>query len=199
MRRIAIVGTLMTAVLAGGQAFANHPPDAQADAQMEIAAQIQIEAAKVKAAFEAAQFRDYDGDGYDDRDRRRYRRPHRGDEKGWQLLGQTQVRRRGYDEIDLGREYGRFTRIMFAVDHGRAFVRGVRITFANGDTYEPEVYGRLDRDQPAITIDLPGDARKIEKIEFFARGGRWRDSATLNVWGERIERQHRHPRRGGWY
>jgi hypothetical protein len=176
MRRIAIVGTLMTAMLAGGQAFANHPP-----------------------ASEAAQFRDYDGDGYDDRDHRRYRRPHRHEETSWQLLAQTHVRRRSYEEIDLSRGAGRFKRIMLAVEHGSAFVRGVRITFANGDTFEPEVRGRLDRDRPAITIDLPGEARNIEKIEFFARDSRWRDHATINVWGERVERERRDPRRSGWY
>jgi hypothetical protein len=184
-------------MLAGGQAFANHPsPAAQPalDMDMEIAAKINLENQRVKAAFEAAAFRDYDGDGYDDRDRRRYRRPHR-EEISWQLLGTASVRgRRGYEELDLGREMGRFTKIMLAVDRGSVFVRGVRITFANGDTFEPEVRGELDRDQPALTIDLPGETRAIEKIELFARGGGYRRGATLNVWGAKLEQQRPRPR-----
>jgi hypothetical protein len=75
----------------------------------------------------------------------------------------------------------------------------VRITFANGETYEPETNVRLHQGSASLAIDLPGNTRAIETIELRLRDLPRRGKATVQVWGEKTERARIPRQRPGWY
>ena len=120
----------------------------------------------------------------------------RWDRAGWVELGEQIVMgRRDRDVIKVGRREGRFDRLMVVVEDSDLEMTSMRITFANGDKYEPNVRHVFRERARTRPIDLPGNRRgvAINQIEFqygnLPGGGR----ARVAVWGH----EERGPGHGG--
>ena len=107
------------------------------------------------------------------------------DKTGWVLLGETWVQgKTDHDVVPVGRQAGKFTKLMVVVDESDLEMHEMTITYGTGKTYALPVkhfFRENDRTRP---IDLPGEARIISKLEFtygnLPGGGR----AKVEVWGK---------------
>jgi hypothetical protein len=105
--------------------------------------------------------------------------------RGWSKLGETAVHGRAdTDTIWVTRGNNRYRRMMFHVEGGDVEIYDMVITFANGETFRPDLRHQFRDGQDSRAIDLPGDTRMIQKIQFtYGNSGRHGDQARLEVWG----------------
>lgn len=104
---------------------------------------------------------------------------------GWDKLGERWIEgKRDRDAIHVGRDEGRYTRIMLVAEHSALELFDIVVTFGNGDTYSPDTRLVFDQSTRSRVIDLPGGARAIKRVDLryanLPGGGR----AQLEVWGK---------------
>jgi hypothetical protein len=113
--------------------------------------------------------------------------PADGDRAGWDPIGTQQVDFRGDHDVIRAAGAGRFRSIRIAVEGGDLQMFNVRITFGDGETFEPPTRLNFGEHSRSREIDLPGAGRIIRRIDFSYRsvrgGGRGR--ATVHVYGRR--------------
>lgn len=102
----------------------------------------------------------------------------------WDKLGERWVRGRvDRDAVRVGKRWGAYRKIKLIVEHSALEMFDIVITFANGTTFSPETRVVFGKDTGSRIIDLPGDARKIRRIDFkygnLPGGGK----AQVEVWG----------------
>lgn len=103
---------------------------------------------------------------------------------GWTRLGERWVNGGGvdHDTIAVGAVEGTFTSIALRVEHSALELFDITVTFGDGTTFSPGTRLVFAEDTPSRTIDLPGGARVIRRVDFhFANlpgGGR----AQLELW-----------------
>jgi hypothetical protein len=103
----------------------------------------------------------------------------------WELLGERRVSFRAEkDVIAVTAREGLFTALKLEVDGGNLEMYNVRITFGDGETFSPETRFVFREGSWSRTIDLPGKARVIRKIEFWYRSELKRGRATVRVYGK---------------
>ena len=99
------------------------------------------------------------------------------------MLGEQAVKgKRDRDVIMVGRREGRFTRLMLVVEDSDLEVHSMEVVFAGGDRFNPRlrhVFREEDRTRP---IDLPGNSRAIERIEFRYGNLPGGGAARVQVW-----------------
>ena len=106
-------------------------------------------------------------------------------EEGWVELGSRKVDFKGdHDTIEVGADAGRFSRISFDVEDGDLIMDRVKITFRDGTVHKPDVKHEFKEGARSRAIDLPGDARVIQTVEFFYRSERRREPATIVLYGK---------------
>jgi hypothetical protein len=87
------------------------------------------------------------------------------DTTGWVKLGeQTVDGSHDEDTLRVGRDEGRFTKLMFVVLDDDLYLADVTVTFGNGETFSPETRHYFREGQRTRAIDLPGEARGIRSI-----------------------------------
>ena len=85
----------------------------------------------------------------------------------WESLGQRQVDfRNDHDQIDVGRSEGRFKQLQIRVKDAPIEVTRMVVTFANDQTFSPNIKHRFAEGSGTRVIDLPGDRRTIKRIDF---------------------------------
>jgi hypothetical protein len=104
--------------------------------------------------------------------------------KGWVKLGERKVNGRAdRDSIAVGRRDGKFSKLTIAVEDDDLELLGMKVHFANGQDFDPQVKHYFRENDKTRVIDLPGDARVIQRIDLtyrnVGRGGR----AVVQVWG----------------
>lgn len=102
----------------------------------------------------------------------------------WELLGSRRVSfaaERGV--IEVGVREGFFSAIKIEVAGGHLEMYNIRLTFGNGDAWSPSTRVTFREGAWSRTIDLPGPARVIRKIEFWYRSRLRRGQATVRVFG----------------
>ena len=103
----------------------------------------------------------------------------------WELLGSRRVSFRAeQDVIGVTAREGLFTAVKLEVEGGNLEMYNVRITFGDGETFSPETRFVFREGSWSRTIDLPGKARIIRKIEFWYRSELKRGRATVRVCGK---------------
>ena len=107
------------------------------------------------------------------------------DKNGWVLLGETWVQgKTDHDVVPVGRQAGKFTKLMVVVDESDLEMHQMTITYGTGKTYELPIKQFFRENTRTRAIDLPGEARIINKLEFtysnLPGGGR----AKVEVWGK---------------
>jgi hypothetical protein len=102
----------------------------------------------------------------------------------WELLGSRRVSFAAErDVIEVGVREGLFNAIKIEVAGGHLEMYNIRLTFGNGDTWSPNTRVTFREGSWSRTIDLPGPARVIRKIEFWHRSRLRRGQATVRVFG----------------
>ena len=120
----------------------------------------------------------------------------------WTVLGELRTNGwRGNDVLEVSGTPGRVDKLMLVAKDGPVFVRGLTITFRNGERQYLDVNGRFDPGVRSAGIDLPGNGRMIQSIELETRGrghGRWGwghngygyggfgGGSRIEVWGQVI-------------
>jgi hypothetical protein len=103
---------------------------------------------------------------------------------GWELLGTRRVSFAAErDAIEVGIREGVFTAIRIEVVGGILDMYNIRLTFGNGDTWSPDTRVTFREGSWSRTIELPGPARVIRRIEFWYRSRLRRGQATVRVFG----------------
>jgi hypothetical protein len=114
----------------------------------------------------------------DDRNDRRFDR-----HSAWDKLGERWVDGRLDRDVVPVERRERYQRIMLVVEHSAVELYDVVIVFGNGEVYSPRTRMVFGQGATSREIDLPGNARHIERIEFrygnLPGGGR----AQVEVWG----------------
>lgn len=102
----------------------------------------------------------------------------------WELLGSRRVSFRAEkDAIAVTAREGLFRAIKLEVEGGNLEMYNVRVTFGDGESFSPETRFEFREGSWSRTIDLPGKARVIRKIEFWYRSELKRGRATVRVFG----------------
>lgn len=119
----------------------------------------------------------------------------------WELLGTRRVNlAQETDVIDVTRRDGRFNAIRIEVDNGPIEMYDIRVLFANGEDFSPTTRVNFHDGAATRIIDLPGDARSIDKIVFRYKGRVRRGTATVRVYGRQAGEPHGggNPAADGW-
>jgi hypothetical protein len=110
------------------------------------------------------------------------------DSRGWEMLGEQTVSGRvDRDRITVGREAGRFSKLMVVVLDSELELIDMEVVFRRGQSFRPTVAQYFRGNTRTRAIELPagyrGGERTIEHIDFKYRnlpgGGR----ARVQVWG----------------
>jgi hypothetical protein len=100
----------------------------------------------------------------------------------WTYLGQANVDGRAdHDRISVGRWHGRFQRIQIRVDRAPIQFYRVVVHYANGRSEEVDIRQRIPSGGQTRAIDLRGDDRNIDSVEFLYSRGGWRYGRTPRV------------------
>ena len=105
----------------------------------------------------------------------------------WELLGTRQVNFRGdKDVITVTRKEGTFRALKLEVQGGSLDMYDIRVVFGDGSVFSPETRVEFREGSWSRTIDLPGAARVIRRIEFNYRSELKRGRATMRVYGRQV-------------
>ena len=104
-------------------------------------------------------------------------------EEKWEKLGSRQVDFGAEkDTINCAGE-GTFNAIRLDVEEGNLEMYNIKVTFQNDETWSPDTRYEFKQGSMSRTIDLPGTARNIRKIEFWYRSEFKKGRATIHVFG----------------
>jgi len=100
----------------------------------------------------------------------------------WVFLGQSQVDGRAdHDRIYVGQERGRFQRVQIRVDRAPIEFYRVVVHYGNGRSEELNIRQRIPAGGQTRAIDLRGNERNIDSVEFFYSRGRWNAARSPRV------------------
>lgn len=86
---------------------------------------------------------------------------------GWEKLGERTVNGKvDHDTIAVGSKEGRFRAIQIKVEHSALEMFDVLVTFGDGTTFSPPTRLVFHNGDISKVIDLPGDKRVIQKVDF---------------------------------
>lgn len=85
---------------------------------------------------------------------------------GWSKIGESWVDgRRDVDTIPIGSR-GKFRRLTVVVERSELEMSSIKVTFGNGAVYQPPVRQYFRANSRTRVIDLPGNARRLQSIQF---------------------------------
>lgn len=104
----------------------------------------------------------------------------------WDKLGERWVQGGAdRDVIHVGRDDGRYRQLKLVVEHSALEMYDVAVVFGDGTSFSPPTRMAFGQGTTSRTIDLPGGARVIRRIEFrygnLPGGGR----AQVEAWALR--------------
>lgn len=122
-----------------------------------------------------------------------------GAREDWQRLGQRQVAfRTDRDTIAVTGVEGRFSKVMIEVQENGIEVLDLKVHFGNGETQDVQVREKIPAGGRTRAIELPGEARVINRVEALYKTEDRRDGrATIVLWGLRVGDAGQGEQRGG--
>ena len=103
----------------------------------------------------------------------------------WQSLGTAYVDgRQDHDMIRVNAR-GSFTALQLGIKGGEIDFQRVVVHFENGGQQELEVRERIPAGGKTRPIDLKGDRRRVESVEFWYSKPTWRTRPRVQLWGRR--------------
>ena len=107
------------------------------------------------------------------------------DPAGWVLLGEKTVEGKGdFDQIQVGKVEGKFTKLMVVVEDSDLEMHDMEITFGNGKKQKPAVKHFFRENDRTRAIDLPGNKRFIKNIKFWYSNLPGGGKARVAVYGK---------------
>jgi len=126
----------------------------------------------------------------------------------WYKLGSRNINfKTETDTIVVGAKEGRFTSLRFDIDRANVEMYDIVVTFGNGEKFSPKTRIQFKKNSLSRSIDLPGEARIIKKVQFLYRSKAKRKTrfkkANLDLFGKRksttkIKKQKLKPNFPGW-
>lgn len=119
----------------------------------------------------------------------------------WELLGTRKVSlAKETDVIEVTRRDGRINALRIEVEDGPIEMYNIRVVFATGESFSPSTRINFSDNDRTRIIDLPGNARSIERIVFRYKGPARLGAATVRVYGRQVGegREGRTPNQDGW-
>lgn len=117
-------------------------------------------------------------------DRRSTTRARDRDADNWTLIGQRSIdfsRERESIDVDSDR---RFRALRLAVKGAPVEVGNIVVTFGDGSTFAPQVRSEFQEGTESRAIDLPGESRRIQRIDLASRSTSKREGkATILIYG----------------
>jgi hypothetical protein len=106
--------------------------------------------------------------------------------RGWTMLGEQRVSsgREDTDRIRVSRWNNRFRKLTLVVLDSDLEMLDMSIKFGRGEPYHPEVNAIFREGSRTRAIDLPGESRRIEWIEFKYRNLPGGGPARVQVWAK---------------
>ena len=103
---------------------------------------------------------------------------------GWRLIAERSIDfSRDRESIDVGDDR-KFHSLRVAVKGGPVEVGNLVVTFRDGSTFSPQVRSTFEEGTESRAIDLPGEARRIERIDLASRSTSKREGrATILIYG----------------
>lgn len=101
----------------------------------------------------------------------------------WELLGTRRVSFGAEKDVITAKHQGRFRAIKVEVEGGNLEMYNIRLVFGDGTTFSPDTRVNFREGSWSRTIDLPGEARVIRRVEFWYRSELRRGRATVRVYG----------------
>lgn len=112
-------------------------------------------------------------------------RPGGPEDPRWENLGQAYVDGRNDHDRIVVNNRETYRALQFGVKNGAIEFQRVVVHYESGDDSDLPVRERIQQGGKTRVIDLPGDRRRIQSIEFWYSKGRWRARPMVNVWGLR--------------
>ena len=105
----------------------------------------------------------------------------------WVLLGTERVGfRPDKDVIVVGRDEGRFERLMLKVAGNDIRIGDVKVVYGNGQVEHLNIQEHIRAGQSSSPFHVAGHHRMIDRIELLYQSEqRWRGQATVQVYGQR--------------
>lgn len=107
--------------------------------------------------------------------------------RGWELLGEREVNGHGREDVDrieVGRAMGKFRKLTVVVLDSELEMIDFSIKFKHGEPFHPAVSYFFREGTRTKVIDLPGDERTIQWIEFKYRNLPGERRAKVQVWAQ---------------
>ncbi|HEY0251953.1 MAG TPA: hypothetical protein VGC41_10525 [Kofleriaceae bacterium] len=106
---------------------------------------------------------------------------------GWEMLGEREVNGHGREDIDrieVGRAMGKFRKLTVVVLDSELEMIDFSIKFKHGEPFHPAVNYFFREGTRTKVIDLPGDERTIQWVEFKYRNLPGERHAKVQVWAQ---------------
>ncbi len=104
-------------------------------------------------------------------------------EPGWEKLGTRVVDFIGDKDAIFCEGEGRFTAIRLYVENGDLILFNIKITFGDGTSFSPGTRMEFQEGSRSRSVDLPGVARVIRKVELWYRSEPGKPKATVTLYG----------------
>lgn len=101
----------------------------------------------------------------------------------WELLGSRRVSFAAEKDVITATHQGRFRAVKLEVEGGNLDMYNIRLVFGDGQTFSPQTRVEFHEGSWSRTIDLPGGARVIRRIEFWYKSELRRGRAVVRVYG----------------
>ena len=103
---------------------------------------------------------------------------------GYELLGERAVNGSAdHDVIHVGRREGTFHELKIVVERAPVEIYDMVVTFGNGERFEPRTRLVFGRDTTSRSIDLPGNARVVQRVDFRYGNLVAGTQAKVELWG----------------
>jgi hypothetical protein len=98
----------------------------------------------------------------------------------WTFLGRRVVDFRGnHDTFKVGRSFGRFRVLKFVIRNGDLDIFNMLIIVGDGDKVRPDLRQHYGENTASRSIDLPGDQRTVQKVDFEYRSTSRKDGRAI--------------------
>ena len=102
----------------------------------------------------------------------------------WTLIGQRSIDFSSDRETIKVDSERRFRALRLAVKGGPVEIGNIVVAFGDGSTFSPQVRSEFQEGTESRAIDLPGEARRVQRIDLACRSTSKREGrATIMVYG----------------